>query len=164
MTSPNDLFGSGSGGGAFPKLAELDGKLILLKPSVVEKAPKYKSPGEYVDRATADLVVFEDDGSYEAFEDVYFSQVSIVNAAKKALKPGAKPFILGRVKMFPSKEMRNKGVDTSEKIVAARADWLRKGGKGDEPGYAWGLDDYTPEEAQVAMKYVTATSPFAAAE
>lgn len=161
MTSAQDLFGKG-GGGSFPKVEELDGKLVLLKPSVIESVPNpEKFGGGVKDRLTADCVVFEDDGSYEVYEDMYFSQKGLVNPGRKALKPGAKPFVLGRVRMFPTSELKKTGIDTPEKLQQARADWLRKGGKGDEPRYGWGLDDYTAEEAAVAMKYVMDTSPMA---
>lgn len=161
MTAPNDLFSSGGGGGAFPKLADLEGKLVLLKPSLIEKAPAYKKPGEFVDRATVDCTVFEDDGSWETHEDMYFSQVGIVNACKRALKPGAKPFILGRVAMMPSKDSKDAGIDTPEKLQTARAEWLKKGAKGDEPGYFWGFSDFTPKDVELAMKYLAETGPLA---
>lgn len=164
MTDSGDLFGGGGGSGIFPKLAELEDKLIMFKATHVGPAPKYKAPGEFVDRATVDLVVFDDDGTWETFEDVWFTQPGIVNPSKKALKPGARPWVLGRVTMFPMKEMKDKGIDTTDKIKAARAEWLRKGGKGDEPGYAWGLADFTPAEADLARKYLDSISPFAAAE
>lgn len=166
MTSPNDLFGSG-GGGSYPKLDELEGKLVLLKPSKVETVPKPAQfggkPGETQERLTSDCVVFEEDGSYEVFDDMYFSQVGIVNPGKRAMKPGAKPFVLGRVTMFPTGDQKKAGVDTPEKLKAARDEWmagLKAGKKGiQEPRYAWGLGDFSDEDVAIAMKYVNDTSP-----
>jgi hypothetical protein len=172
MSTPNDLFNSGGGGGAFPKLEEFEGKLILLKPSVVETVPKPArfngKPGETQERVTADVVVFEDDGSYEVTEDMYLSQVGIVGPCKKALKPGAKPFVLGRVSKVPSKIGKDQGFDTVEKIYEGFEAWrdaVSKNKKGvPEPSYAWGLLDFSDEDVAKAMAYVNATSPFAAAE
>lgn len=170
MTNPSDLFGNAGGGGSFPKVEDFEGKLILIKPELIEEVPKPAAfggkPGETQERLTADVVVFEDDGSYEVFNDMYLSQKTFVNAGKKALKPGAKPFILGRVGKVPSSIGKNQAgkYDSREKIEAGLAEWLRKGGKGEKPNFAWGLDDYTPEDAVMAAKYVADTSPFAAAE
>lgn len=161
MTEPSGLFSSGGGGGNFPKLADLEGKLVLLKPTVIEKAPAYKKPGEFVDRATVDCTVFEADGTWETHEDMYFSQTAIVGACKRALKPGAKPFILGRVQMLPTKDMKNQGIDTAEKLQKAREDWLKKGAKGDEPAYFWGFDDFTPADVELAMKFLSENGPLA---
>jgi len=165
MTSPRDLFGSG-GSGAYPKVDELEGKLVLLKPSKIEQVPKPQQfggkPGELQDRMTSDCVVFEDDGSYEVFDDMYFSQVGFVNPGKRALKPGAKPFVLGRVTMFPTGDQKKAGIDTTEKLKAARQEWMdaiSKGKKVQEPRYAWGLGDFSDEDVAVAMQYVNATSP-----
>ena len=172
MSAPRDLFNSGSGGGAFPKLEEFEGKLILLRPSKVETVPKPArfggKPGETQERVTADVVVFEEDGSYDVVEDMYLSQVGIVNPCKKALKPGAKPFVLGRVSKVPSKIGKDQGFDTVEKIYEGFEAWrdaVSKNKKGvPEPSYAWGLLDFSDEDAQMAMKYVNDTAPFAAAE
>ena len=162
----HDLF-SGGGGGSYPKVEELEGKLVLLKPSKLEQVPKPRQfggqPGEMQDRLTSDCVVFEDDGTYEVFDDMYFSQVGIVNPGKKALKPGAKPYVLGRVTMFPTADQKKAGVDTTEKLKAARDEWrdaISKGKKGvQEPRYAWGLGDFSDDDVAVAMKYVNETSP-----
>lgn len=167
MTSAQDLFASG-GGGSYPKLDELEGKLVLLKPSkheMVQKPQRFGGkPGEMQDRITADCVVFEDDGTFEVFDDMYFSQAGIVNPCKKALKPGNKPFILGRVTMFPVSEDKKAGLDTTEKLKAAREAWMAdmaKGKKTPEPRYAWGLGDFTDDDVAAAMKYVNQSSPLA---
>lgn len=169
MTNPRDLFGSGGGGGAFPKIDEFEHKLVLLKPSKVEQVAKPQrfggKPGEMQDRLTADVVVFDTDaGTWEeAAEDMYFSQVGIVGPCKKALKPNStKPFVLGVVSKVPSKIGKDAGLDTPEKIYAAYDEWRAKvaaGKKAEEPNYAWGLLDFSEEQGALAMKYLQATSP-----
>jgi hypothetical protein len=171
MTNPRDLFGSGGGGGAFPKIDEFEHKLILLRPSKVEQVPKPArfggKPGEMQDRLTADVVVFDEKaGTWdEVAEDMYFSQVGIVNPCKKALKPtSTKPVVLGVVKKVPSKIGKDAGLDTSEKIYEAYEEWRTKiaaGKKAEEPNYAWGLVDFTDEQADLAMKYMREKSPLA---
>jgi hypothetical protein len=163
MTNPmDDLFGSMGGGGAFPKAEELEGKLLLLKPSIIEMKPKYKKPDELAPRATADTVVFEDDGSYEEYEDMFWSQTAITAACKRALKPGAKPYILGRLAKLPTTEMKKKGVETAGELADLRADWLKKGAKGDEPGFFWGFEDFSDADKALAAKYVADKSPIGA--
>lgn len=170
MTAPQDLFRSGTGGGGkFPKFEELEGKLVLIKPEKVEIVPKSNKiggkPGETTERLTADVVVFEDDGSYEEYEEMFLSQAGIVGSAKKCLKPGGKPFMLGRAGKVPSKIGKDQGYDTPEKIEAGLAEWLKKGGKGDKPNFAWGLNDFDVDtDLPKAMAYVNKNGPFAAAE
>jgi hypothetical protein len=143
----------------------------MLKPSKLETFPKPSrfggKPGETQERITADCIVFEDDGSYEVYDDMYFSQVGIVNPCKRSLKPGAKPFVLGRVSKVPSKQTKDLGMDTVEKVYAGIEEWrdaVSKNKKGvPEPKFAWGLLDFSDEDVAMAMKYVTDTSPMASA-
>lgn len=150
---------------AFPKMDDLEGSLVLIKPSLVETVPGYQGKG-MVDRVTADVAVFGPEG-IEEYEDMYLSQAGLVPSCKQALKPGAKPFVLGVVTMVPSKNAREKGYDTPEKIKAAVTEWAKKGGKGEKPQFAWGLAEYSDDQAQRAREYIvskqTATDPFAAA-
>lgn len=167
MTSAQDLFRSGTGGGGkYPKLEDLEGKLVLIKPEEIETVPR---PAEFgggtQERLTADVVVFEDDGSYEEFDEMFLSQAGIVGAAKKCLKPNGKPFMLGRVAKVPSKIGKEQGFDSTEKINTGLAEWLKKGGKGAKPNFAWGLNDYDETtDLPKALAYVNKNSPFAPSE
>jgi len=159
-TTP-DLFAAPTGGGAYPKMDELEGRLVLLNPSKIETVPGYQGKGTQ-ERATADCTVFEDDGSFETYDDMYFSQAGIVPSLRKALKPGNKPFVLGRVQMFPSKSTKEKGIDTPEKLQTALSEWARKGGKGDKPQFAWGLAEFSEQDAAHARAYLASLDAFAA--
>jgi hypothetical protein len=164
VTDPRDIFGSGGGGGSFPKVEELEGKLVLLKPSKIESvAQSAEFGGGVKDRLTADCVVFDEDGSWEEHEDMYFSQVGIVNPCRRALKPGAKPFVLGRLQKVPSKIGKEQGFDTTEKINDGLKKHFASNGKSPKPNFAWGLADFTPEEGQTAMVYLAKSGPLASA-
>jgi hypothetical protein len=170
MTDPRDIFGSGGGGGSYPKIDELNGKLVLLTPSKAEEVVKPKSfggkPGETQTRITTDVVVFNEDGSVaDTYEDMYFSQVGVVNACKRALKPGAKKFVLGRIARVPSdigKKQAGK-FDSTEKIEAGLKKHFASNGKEEKPNFSWGLTDFTDEEAAHAMAYLSKSGPLASA-
>lgn len=162
------LFSSGTGGGSFPKFEELEGKLVLMKPSKIEVVPKSVKiggkAGDTQERVTADVWVLDDDsGEWDEYQDMYLSQASIVGASKKALKPGNPPYILGRAGKVPSKIGKDQGFDSREKIEAGLEAWLKRGGKGDKPNFAWGLDAVEPEDAAKAQSYL-ASKTFAPAE
>lgn len=170
MTDPRDIFGSGGGGGTFPKIDELNGKLVLLTPSKAEEVAKPADfggkPGETQTRVTADVVVFADDGSVaEEHEDMYFSQVGIVNPCKRALKPGAKRFVLGRIARVPSKIGKQQAgkYDSTEKIEEGLKKHFASNGKSEKPNFSWGLVDYTDAEAAHAMAYLAKNGPLASA-
>lgn len=163
------LFSSGTGGGSFPKFEEFEGRLVLMKPSKLEVVPKSAKiggkAGDTQERVTADVWALNDEtGEWDEYQDMYLSQASIVGASKKALKPGNPPYILGRAGKVPSKIGKDQGFDTPEKIAAGEAEWLKKGGKGEKPNFAWGLNDYTDDDVAKAMAYVNAHSPFASSE
>lgn len=162
MTEANDIFGTPTGGGAYPKMDDLEGLLVLCKPSKIETVPGYQGKGT-TERATADVIVFEVDGSVEKFDDMYLSQAGIVPSMRKALKPGERPYVLGRISKFPSKKAKEAGLDTTEKIEAALTEWLKKGGKGEKPQFAWGLDQPTDEDKATARAYLAANDPFTGA-
>jgi hypothetical protein len=172
--SASDLFTRG-GGGTYPKLEELEHKLIMLdcRDAKIEAVPKPQrfggKPGEMQDRLSADCIVFEDDGSYDVHSDMFFSQVGLINPARKAMKPtSSKPFVLGRVSKVPSSQTKELGMDTPEKVYAGIEEWrdaVSKNKKGvPEPKFAWGLVDFSDEDAAMAMKYINASGPFASAD
>lgn len=160
MTSTEDVFGTPTSGGAYPKMDDLEGKLLLCRPSKIETVPGYQGKGT-TERVTADVTVFDTDGSAETFDDMYLSQAGIVPSMRKALKPGNPPFVLGVVRKFPSKTAKKDGIDTTEKLEAALTEWLKKGGKGEKPQFAWGLDQPDDEQKNTARQYLAAHDPFA---
>lgn len=170
MTSPyEDLFDRPSSG-SFPKVEELENKLLLIKPEKIEtvrnkfaKSPEDKQTQE---RATADVTVFEDDGTHQTYNEMFLSQTVLLNACKGALKPGRKPMVVGRLVKVATKDSREKLKigETAEDFAAARTAWLKGGGKGPEPKHVWILQDFTDEDKATVVRYLESKAPFAAAE
>lgn len=169
MSNARDLFGTGGGGGNYPKIDELEHKLVILKPSKIE----YNVEGKYgpQDRVTADVAIFDEQaGTWDdSTTDMYFSQVGIVKPCEKALKPGQKPMVLGVVSKVPSKQTKEMKppLDTVEKVYEGIKAWregIAAGKKVVEPKFAWGLIDFTEDQGALAMKYLNASSPFAPGE
>lgn len=163
MTDPfkaGDLFGQPIRGGGGGRPEDLEGKLVLFMPTVLGKGPKYQSPGETVDRITSDIVVFHEDGTEEEFSDIYYSQAGLLPPLKNALKQGNLPYVLGWVRKYPSKSSIAKGWDTPEKIQAALDDWLKKGGKGEKPQFAWSIGEFSEEDANRARAYLAKRDQF----
>lgn len=164
VNTDDDLFGRPSRG-AFPKIEELDTYLLLIKPSKHEKDVQGKYGKQ--DRVTADVVVLDgpDDAPYE-IEDMYISSAGIVPTLARCLKPGNKPYVLGRLQQFPQKDWRDKAEkagdgDGSVGIRKLLKDYFQKGGKGEKPLFSWGLDgDWTDADAAKARAWINAHSGF----
>lgn len=170
MTAVEDLdpFAQPSSG-SFPKVEDLDGKLLLIRPTEIETVRnRFDKDGSKptIERATADVTVFEDDGTEETFSDMYLSQVVLLNACKSALKPGRKPMVLGRLVRVPTKETITslKIDDTPEAYTAAREKWLKAGGKGTEPRGVWVLHPFDETDAARARAYLAKSDPFQTSE
>lgn len=167
MTDPFDQPRSG----AYPKIEDLEGQLVLIRPSVVENVPnkfrKKDTDPSHVERATADVTVFGPDG-IEEYSDMFLSQTVFITACRQALKPGSKPFVLGVILKVATKDTREKMKigETPEDFAAAHEEWLRKGGKGTQPRHVWILGQFSEEQAQAAREHIEsklrATDPFAA--
>jgi hypothetical protein len=164
-----DLFAAASSGGAFPKVDDFEGHLILLRPTLIEQVPKPErfggKPGEKIDRLTADVTVFDYEGEpFQSWDDMYFSQTVIVNAARGAMKPGRKPMVLGRLVKVATKATRDamKIGETPEDFAKARGEWLKKGGKGPEPRHVWLITEFDETDAEKARAYLATLDAFAA--
>jgi hypothetical protein len=166
----DDLFGQPARGGKYIKFSELEnGTLLLIKPSEVKMIPGRGNfnKGQPVETAIADVVIFGPEG-YEEYEDQELNQGGLLKAAKSALKPGARPFILARWAKVPTKDTAEKlGLEyTAEAYATARTEWLKKGApEGQEPKGAYQLQDFTDDDAQRAREYIAskqaASDPFA---
>lgn len=168
-----DPFGDPNGGGSFPKLEDLEDTLVLIRPKAINMvADRFHKPqdGEaqrLKKRATTDVTVFKADGTHTTFRGMYISQVGLVGELERVLEDANpnRPFVLGVVGMLPNKEAKAAGIDTREKLKDALAAWVKKGGRGDKPGYFWGLDPATDAQKAVArpvaMAMLNKSNPFA---
>lgn len=159
-TDTDDPFGQPSRSGNFPKLPELFGKLLIIKPSKFEMVSKPErfggKPGEQVERMTADVVVFTGD-QVDEYDSMYLSQAGLVGAAKRNFKAG-KP-TLGTVHIYPSKLSSDKFPGGREQIESnpAMVAWIKAAQ--DDPeikaphNMAWGLEPATPEESRRAIEW-----------
>jgi hypothetical protein len=155
-----DLFEQARSGGSYPKVEDLEGKLVLVRPSKTEEVD-----GKFgkQDRVTADVTVFEDDGSAETYSDMYLSQRGMVPSLKRALNGQAKPFILGRVAMVPVKDTKGldgKPITDTETLKTALSEWARKGGRGEKPRFAWVFGPFEEGDADKARAFLASKDPF----
>lgn len=119
---------------SYPKVDELRGHLLLVRPTKLEEGilSSFSKPGkpQYQDRITTDVVVLDgplDNFDETEFTDMYISQSRLVAQLKKAVK--TRGMILGRLDTF------------------------RPGEKA-EQGNPWGLAPYTESDAIQARQYL----------
>jgi hypothetical protein len=149
-----DPFSDPGSGGSYPTMKMLNGRLLLIRPTVLEKGlPNTLQPGTFRDRITADVVVLDgdditeivnDDGDVTAeldeplvppfkLEDMYISQSKLISEIKS--KVADKGLVIGRL---------------------ARLKPLKAGQKG-----AWSLQVATDADRAVGRAYLASVDPFA---
>jgi hypothetical protein len=147
---------------AFPKLEDLNGRLLLVKPLKVERDVAGKFGKQ--DRITADIVVLDDpDEGVREISKMYLSQKGMVGMLEDCLRPGKKSFVLGRLTMTATSDWADKAEAHADGIEGLLADWFRKGGKGEKPQFYWDLAEYTDADANKARTYIRENDSFAAA-
>jgi hypothetical protein len=110
------------GSGAFPGVAQLKGRLVIIKPLNLEKHVPGVEAGKFVDRITADVHVLDGepitaaldkDGDIKAefdeplvpafvLESMYLSQTVLVNQLRAAYKNDG--IVLGRIGQDPARK------------------------------------------------------------
>lgn len=157
-TAVADPFTQPTGGGAYPKIHELEGRLVLVTPSQVETVPGYQGQGTQ-QRWTTDIVVLDGPNAPDAYDGMWLSSAGMNNALKSAKSNGR--MVLGRIEKAPSKASKEAGIHTVEALEAATAKWLAAGAKGERPGYTWIFAQHTEADAQTARNYLATRDPFA---
>lgn len=155
-----DPFGQpAAGGGNYPKPADLIGELVLIKPIKVEDQPKYRGkPGETQERLTADTHVLTGDYAGNVYREMWWTNAPVVKAGQTALRDGT-PMVLGRLRTFPSgteKKLPN-GCQTWQEVQRELERFANRE-RDEKPGYAIGLENYTPEDAETARAYLASKS------
>lgn len=147
----------------FPKPGALIGKLLVMSPVKVEKVPGKQ--GGLVDRWSVDTLVVNEDGTYEAYDAMYWSQKGIATAMSKAAQ-NRRP-VAATLHLYPAQDTTKK-YTTEDQLLADEAIqfWLGRGGAGMPPmSVAWGLEQATDEEKPRAIKayqaWQASKNPFA---
>lgn len=175
FAQPEEIRGH-TGGGFYPDLEDLLGRLVLIRPLKIERIAQkeeYVKKGSdgMVDRGSCDLVVLDGeplptkdkDGNpgpaLEIPADLagkQFFQTKIVDKIRGALRDGI-PVLLGRIVRVPQwpdvKAGRYEDGDYRA-IEAAIAAWLAGGARGEKPKSAWSLANHTPEEEAIALAWM----------
>lgn len=140
---------------SFPKLYEMFGCLLLIKPTELGKGPDYNDKTKLVDRITADVTILdgEPEGEWEVgqvISEMYLSQASLIGVLKPALRKNG--MILGRLHRAPTKDNKDK-YPTPEALEAAMAK-VKPGQP--QINYTWKLAEFTPEDAAKARDFLSA--------
>lgn len=151
-------FVSGSGGGNFPKAADLFGELVMLTPVEVETVPGYEGKGT-TERLTADTVVLTGPHQGE-YPSMWWGQSPIVAAGKRVLRKGDDSIILGRLYRFPQAGNKAK-YPTRQDIEKALKRW--RPGKPDV-NFAWALEQFDEDDAELAERYLDGDFEFEAVD
>jgi hypothetical protein len=172
-----DPFGQPAGGGGFPKVADLLGCLLLIKPIKVEEVPDYQDRTKMRDQLTADVTVIDgppakeftdrgqtppDVSAYvgKTYNSMWLNNKTLISAGEAALRDGT-PSILGRLWRFPQTSEVKAGKytdrhDLEAKEAEIQANWRPGMPPPEPPKIAWGLEKYTEEEAQMARDFLAA--------
>jgi hypothetical protein len=138
--------------GNFPKVGELLHKVLVMVPVEVTQTTKPNS-NELQDRWSINTTVIHEDGTSETYDEMFWSQTGIANAAKKAFRE--KRPILGTLHLFPVLNTK-KRYQTEEQLLQDEdvARWVSRGGTGLPPTpVAWGLEQVTPEQRKLALAW-----------
>lgn len=154
---PSDPFSQPVGGGEYPKIVELFGELLMLRPSGIKKVPdNFNKTGPDVDQLVADTIVLSGQRAGEEYTDMWWNNAPIVKAARHAMNNGS-PAILGRLYRYPTNDDVKAGkYKTRHDIEVALANW--------RPGtpnvrFAWVLENFTPEDREIALAYLASKKP-----
>jgi hypothetical protein len=165
-TPDDELFNQPTQGGSYPKVEELIGCLVMITPYMLEFVPnRFGKPGDTQERYTCDVVVLDGPEGNEYIgtehERMYLSVFSgTLRTQLKRRKPA-----LGTIRRYPANGAeypKGTPLTTPEEYEEAYELWLKKGGRGKAPQFAWSLAEFTANDATKARTYLaTKVSPFA---
>jgi hypothetical protein len=147
---------------SFPNMDALFGRLILARPTLIEKVPnKFDQDGEKVDRVTVDVTVLDGgpimgNDTPHTFSGMYISQGSLVGQLKGFI--ATRGMVLGRMVRVARKKEQEKYGDTPEAMERVLAEWLANGARGQKPSFAWRLADFTEGDANIARQFLATTA------
>jgi hypothetical protein len=144
----------------FPKMDELNGKLLVIQPTRLEKVPnRFGKEGDMQDRITADVTVIdlERPAASKTHADMFLSQGALVGQVKGFIP--TKGMLLGTLRRHPAKGTPDATPVTSTPITGPDSvdllisEWLSQGAPGTKPQFSWKLADFTNTEKDVALEW-----------
>jgi hypothetical protein len=139
-------------GGNFPKPGELLHKLLIMAPTGVDKVPDRNDPSKTRDRWSINTTVLEEDGSFETYEDMFWSQAPIARAASKAFRE--KRPMLGTLHIFPVQNTLKKYTTEPELLADESIKfWLSRNEGLPPTAVAWALEPANPQELERAIAW-----------
>lgn len=138
------------------------GELLLITPKSVQAVTKPpRNPQDtpkVIDQLTADVVVLDGPKAGTVLKGVWIEQDQLVKAGKRGLDSGED--VLGRLFRFPQRAVKTVYPDRHA-LEQGMQTW--RSGQPNEPKYAWGLENFTDEDAAVADAYLSGVAPTPAA-
>lgn len=147
----DDPFRDPSGGGNFPKPAELLHKLLIMVP--VSSSIQQRDGQPPKERWDIDTTVLHEDGTFDTYDKMWWEQTAIASEAAKAFR-GKYP-LRGTLHLVPAQASKKKFANEEELLAdEAIQFWLGRGGAGMPPTQvAWVLQAATPEQAKLTIAW-----------
>lgn len=142
----------------YPGMDELDGQLLVIQPTKLEKVAKPAQfggkPGETQDRITADVTVINraNPAASTTHKDMFLSQGALVGQLKGFIE--TRGLLLGTLRRHRAKGTPE-GYNTPDEVDAMIQQWVAAGARGNKPQFAWKLADWTDADKDAAMAWYT---------
>lgn len=138
----------------FPTMDDLNGKLLVIQPSKLEKDlpnPLGKAD-DTRDRLTADVTVIDVENPVKSttYRDMYLSQGALIGQVKNLIE--TKGMLLGVLRRHRAKNTPD-GFNTPDEVDKMITDWVAGGARGSKPMFAWKLADYNAAEKEKALTW-----------
>lgn len=140
----------------YPTMDDLDGRIIVMQPTLAEKVAKPAQfggkPGEMQDRITADVTVIDSASPKDSktYADMYISQGALCGQLK-GLVP-VRGMLLGILRRHKAKGTPD-GANTPDEVDAMLAKWVADGARGSKPQFAWKMADPNAEQKSKAIEW-----------
>jgi hypothetical protein len=145
---------------SFPKMDELNGKLLVIQPTKLERVPnRFGKEGDMQDRVTADVTVINEANprASETHRDMYLSQGALVGQVKGFIE--TRGLLLGRMRRHVAKGTPDATVTSRTTINSPDTvdlmiqEWVAAGAPGTKPQFSWKLADFTEAEKDLALAW-----------
>lgn len=144
----------------FPKMDELNHRLLVIQPTKIERVPnRFGKEGDMQDRVTADVTVIDVEAPAKSVthKDMYLSQGALVGQVKGFIE--TRGMLLGTLRRHPAKGTPDATIQTQTTINSPDTvdlmikEWLAAGAPGSKPQFSWKLADFTETEKAAALEW-----------